>query len=216
MLKTSLNTAFKTFVLLFILQGTLMGIEEPKYTVIQKNETFEVREYASYLVAQTKVTGNFDEIGGKAFKILFKYISGENQAQSKIKMTAPVLQEKEKKEEGQKIQMTAPVMQEIDVNNAQSATISFVMPQDFTLATLPMPLDKRISIKEVLAKTIAVREYSGGWGEDNYKENEAILLKALEKEKIKTIGAISFARYNSPFSLWFLRRNEIMIEVEKR
>ncbi len=204
----------RIFIILLALKGTLMAIEEPKYTVIQKNDTFEIREYAPYVVAQTEVTGTFDEMGGKAFKILFKYISGENQKRSKIKMTAPVIQESSRKE-GQKIQMTAPVIQEVNTNNSKSATYSFVMPQSFTLDTLPLPLDRRIKLKEVPAKTVAVREYSGSWGEEKYKQNEALLLKALKDGNIKTIGKPSFARYNSPFALWFMRRNEIMIEVRK-
>lgn len=204
----------RIFILLLALKGTLMAIEEPKYTVIQKNDTFEIRQYAPYVVAQTEVTGTFDEMGGKAFRILVKYISGENQQRSKIKMTAPVIQEPSKQER-QKIQMTSPVIQEMDESNPQSATFSFVMPQNFTLESLPLPLDKRITLKEIPAKTIAVREYSGGWGEEKYKKNETILLKALADANIKTIGKPSFARYNSPFALWFMRRNEIMIEVRK-
>ena len=125
----------RILLLLLALKGTLMAIEEPKYTVIQKNDAFEIRQYAPYVVAQTEVTGNFDEMGGKAFRILVKYISGENQQQSKIKMTAPVIQEPSK-QEGQKIQMTAPVIQEMDESRPQSATFSFVMPQNFTLETL--------------------------------------------------------------------------------
>ncbi len=200
--------------LLFILKGTLMAIEEPKYTVIQKNDTFEIREYAPYVVAQTQVSGTFDETGGKAFRILFKYISGENKQRSNIEMTAPVIQENTQ-DEGQKIQMTAPVIQEIDTANTQSTVYSFVMPEEFTLATLPQPLDERITLKEIPAKTVAVRVFSGFWGEKNYKENKSILLNALGKANIQTIGKASFARYNSPFSLWFMRRNEIMIEVSK-
>ena len=191
-----------------------MAIEEPKYAVIQKNDTFELRTYTSYVVAQTEVTGDYDDMGGKAFRILFKYISGDNQQRSNIEMTAPVIQESTPKD-GQKIQMTAPVIQEIDTTNPQSAIYSFVMPDNFTLATLPLPLDKRITLKEVPAKTVAVRVFSGSWGEANFKENEIILLNALKKANIKTIGEPSFARYNSPFSLWFMRRNEIMIEVSK-
>lgn len=191
-----------------------MATEEPKYTLIQKYEAFEIREYAPYLVAQTKVTGEFDEMGGKAFRILFKYISGENQQKSSIKMTAPVIQESSK-QEGQNIAMRAPVIQETDKEDSQSTTFSFVMPQNFTLETLPLPLDERITLKEVPAKRVAVREYSGGWGEEKYKKNEATLLKALEDAGIKTIGKPIFARYNSPFTLWFMRRNEIMIEVQK-
>ena len=191
-----------------------MAIEEPKYIVIQKNDTFEIREYAPYLVAQTEVTGTFDEMGGKAFRILFKYISGENQQRRNIEMTAPVIQENTQ-QEGQKIQMTAPVIQEIDTSNPQSTIYSFVMPQEFTLAKLPLPLDKHINLKEIPAKTVAVLEYSGSWGEEKYKKNEALLLKALDDAGIKTIGKPNFARYNSPFSLWFMRRNEVMIEVQR-
>lgn len=204
----------KILICMLIVKGTLMAIEEPQYTVIEKNDTFEIREYAPFLVAQTEVTGTFDDMGGKAFKILFKYISGENQKRSKISMTAPVIQESSQKE-GQKIEMTAPVIQEVDTNNPKTATISFVMPQNFTLDTLPIPLDSRVKLKEIPAKRVAVLEYSGGWGEEKYNKNEAILLKALNDTGIKTFGKTSFARYNSPFALWFMRRNEIMIEVRK-
>ncbi len=204
----------RILILLLALKGTLMAIEEPKYTLIEKNDTFELRAYTPYLVAQTEVTGTFDDMGSKAFRILFKYISGENQQRSNIEMTAPVIQENTE-QDGQKIQMTAPVIQEIDRANLQSTVYSFVMPEKFTLATLPLPLDKRITLKEIPAKTVAVRVFSGGWGEENYKNNEAILLNALHKANIKTIGKPNFARYNSPFSLWFMRRNEIMIEVSK-
>jgi len=199
---------------MLIVKGTLMAIEEPQYTVIEKNDTFEIREYAPYLVAQTEVTGTFEDMGGKAFKILFKYISGENQKRSKIKMTAPVLQENAEKG-GQKIKMTAPVIQEVNKSEPQKAKYSFVMPEKFTLDTLPLPLDQRIKLKEIPAKTVAVLEYSGGWGEDRYTQKETILLNALHNAGIRTIGKPYFARYNSPFALWFMRRNEIMIEVKQ-
>ena len=204
----------RIFFLLIILKGTLMAIEEPKYTIIEKHDTFEIRKYAPYLVAQTEVTGTFDEMGGKAFRILVKYISGENQQRSKIKMTAPVIQQSSEGS-GQKIKMTAPVIQEVDTNSPKQAIFSFVMPQKFTLDTLPIPLDKRITLKEIPSKTVAVRLYTGSWGEEKYKENEAILLKALDDAGIKTVGKPSFARYNSPFALWFMRRNEIMIEIQR-
>jgi len=196
------------------LKGVLMATEEPKYVLIKKYEAFEIREYAPYLVAQTEVSGSFDEMGGKAFRILVKYISGENQQQSSIEMTAPVIQESST-QKGQKIPMTAPVIQENGTGDSQSAIFSFVMPQNFTLDTLPLPLDKRITLKKIPARTVAVLEYSGGWGEKKYKNNEELLLKALHDADIKTIGAPSFARYNSPFAFWFMRRNEIMIEVQK-
>ena len=191
-----------------------MAIEEPKYTLMEKYEAFEIRKYSPYLVAQTEVSGTFDERGGKAFRILIKYISGENQQQSNIKMTVPVIQESSD-EEGQKISMTAPVIQEKGKEDSNSAIISFVMPESFTLDTLPSPSDNRITLREIPAKIVAVLQYSGGWSEERYKEHEAILIKALQNANIKIIGEPSFARYNSPFALWFMRRNEIMIEVQK-
>ena len=202
------------FIIFLTLKGVLMAIEEPKYTLMEKYEAFEIRKYSPYLVAQTEVSGTFDERGGKAFRILIKYISGENQQQSNIKMTAPVIQESSDKE-GQKISMTAPVIQEKGKEDSNSAIISFVMPESFTLDTLPSPSDNRITLREIPAKTVAVLQYSGGWSEERYKEHEAILIKALQDANIKIIGEPSFARYNSPFALWFMRRNEIMIEVQR-
>ncbi len=199
--------------LLFILKGIVMAIEEPNYKIIEKNDAFEIREYESYIIAQMQVIGNFDEVGEQAFPILFKYISGENRKGEKIEMTAPVIQENTK-QKGEKIEMTAPVIQEMDTKNSQKKFFSFVMPIKYTLATIPRPLDARISIKEIPAKKIAVRIFSGFWNEENYTENQDILLEELYKANIKTIGTVKLARYNSPFSIWFMRRNEIMIEMQ--
>lgn len=204
----------RIMLLFILLKGTLMAIEEPSYIVVQTNDTYEIRKYDSYLVAQTKVSGTFDEMGKKAFKILFKYISGQNKKREKIAMTAPVIQENTQAK-GEKIAMTAPVIQEVDKEDTQSATYSFVMPENFTMQTLPLPLDDRIKLVEIPEKIVAVRKYSGSWSEEKYRKNEAILFKALKDAGIQTIGNPTFARYNSPFSLWFLRRNEIMIEVKQ-
>lgn len=190
-----------------------MAIEEPAYQVIQKNEIYEVRTYAPFIVAQTEVSGSFDAAGSKAFRILFNYISGENQQKENIQMTAPVIQQNSTAN-GIKIDMTAPVIQEMDESRTKVSIYSFVMPESFTLATLPEPLDKRVTLKQIPPRTVAVLKYSGSWSELRYKEKESILLKALNDDSIKIIGKPEFARYNSPFSLWFLRRNEILIEIE--
>ena len=190
-----------------------MAIEEPAYQVIQKNEIYEVRTYAPFIVAQTEVSGSFDTAGRKAFRILFNYISGENQQKENIQMTAPVIQQNGTAN-GIKIDMTAPVIQDMGESRTEVSIYSFVMPESFTLATLPEPLDKRVTLKQIPTRTVAVLQYSGSWSELRYKEKESILLKALNDDGIKIIGKPEFARYNSPFSLWFLRRNEILIEIE--
>ncbi|NLC28690.1 MAG: heme-binding protein, partial [Campylobacteraceae bacterium] len=147
-----------------------MAIDEPNYRVIQTNDLFEVRVYEPYVVAQTTVGGNFDDNGGMAFRKLFKYISGNNQLNTTIPMTAPVIQES-REQKGEKIPMTAPVIQESDAANPNSSVYSFVMPLNSTLDTLPIPLDESISLKEIPAKKVAVRAFSGFWSERNYKEN---------------------------------------------
>ncbi len=195
---------------LLIVTNSLMAIEEPPYKILEKSENIEIREYSSYLVAETVVSGDFEEAGNKAFSRLAGYIGGENTQQESIEMTAPVNQEK-LEAEGQKIEMTAPVNQEA-VDSGQYR-IAFVMPGKFTLATLPKPKDERIQLREVKAKKVAVIRYSGTWSKDNYKENESELYAFLKEKGHQITSDPVWSRYDPPFMPWFMRRNEIMIEI---
>ena len=87
------------------------------------------------------------------------------------------------------------------------------MPSGYDLDSLPVPLDPRVVLREEPARLMAVRSYSGRWTEANYRENESLLLAAVEKAGLKPVAAPVYARYNSPFSLPFIRRNEAMVEV---
>lgn len=185
--------------------GVTMAIEEPKYTVDSKNQNYEIRTYNSTLVAETTVDAKFDEAGNRAFRILADYIFGNNTTQTKIEMTAPVSQAK-----SEKIEMTAPVnLTEGD----KGFLVQFTMPAKFDMQNIPKPNDDRVKIREVPGRKVAVFSYSGSWSEDRYKSKLSEFKSALEKDNIKTVGAPIFARYNSPFQLWFLRRNEIWLEV---
>jgi hypothetical protein len=191
-----------------------MAIEEPEYEVVQTFPDFELRRYPSYAVAETEVSGPFDEAGNQAFRILADYIFGNNQASTKIEMTAPVSQ---RPATGERIEMTAPVVQRPEPGSAgETFVVGFVMPSRFTLDTLPKPLDKRVRLREEPGKLMGVRRYSGRWTESAYRENEARLLDAVEAAGLKPVGEPVYARYNSPFSLWFMRRNEVMVELEPR
>jgi len=192
--------------------STIMAIEKPKYKIIKKYDKIEIREYSPYLIAETEIDANFEEASNIAFRRLFKYISGENSSQSKIKMTAPVNQEKSEKE-GEKITMTSPVSQ-VEKEDGKFL-ISFVVPSKFTMNTVPQPLDKRVVIRQVPAKIIAAIKYSGNWSEEKYKIYETLLIEQLQKHNIVIIGNVNFARYNPPFMPSFLRRNEILIEVAR-
>ncbi len=187
-----------------------MAIEEPAYRVVKEYESFELRRYAAYLTAATEVEGEFDAAGNVGFRVLFDYISGNNSRAESIAMTAPV----EQRAKGEKIAMTAPVSQSRGAGSADTHVVSFVMPKDYTLETVPQPRDPRVRIQQVPSRLVAVRRYSGRWSVANYRENEANLLEAVDKAGLRTVGVPLYARYNSPFKPWFLRRNEVMIEVQ--
>jgi effector-binding domain-containing protein len=193
------------FVNLFFLVN-LMAIETPKYTVIKEVNSFQIREYTEYVTAEVEVEGSFDEVGKKAFRQLFDYISGNNSNKQKVEMTAPV----EQKSQGEKISMTAPVEQK---GRDGKYILSFVLPQTLTLETAPIPNDPKVILKNNPVRRLASITYSGFWSESNYLENHARLMGWVAVQKLKIKGEPIYARYNSPFSLWFLRRNEILVEV---
>lgn len=181
--------------------------ERPSYTVIEQGGNFELREYDAYIVAATDVEGNFDNVGNEGFRRLFKYISGENWKNESISMTAPVSQEVI----SEKIPMTAPVNQEKTGDKWQ---VTFMLPSKYTMEVVPEPVDKRIIIKEVPSRLIAAIRYSGRWSRKRYLEHESELKMIISKKGLKISAEPIFARYNPPFTPWFLRRNEVLIPVE--
>ena len=119
---------------LLMLTGVIdaMAIEEAPYKVVKTAGIFELRDYAPHILAETVVDGSLEDAGNKAFRRLFRYISGENRSRDTITMTAPVSQQPE----GEKITMTAPVGQQAV---AGKWAVSFMMPASYTLETLPVP-----------------------------------------------------------------------------
>jgi hypothetical protein len=204
---------FIAFILVFAF-GAAFAYEQPKYELVKKYDSFELRRYAPYIVAETVVSGEFDDAGNKAFRILFKYISGDNLKKIEIPMTAPVNQSP-LTESGEKIEMTAPVEQTPHGKNADTYVFSFIMPSKSSMETLPIPADPRVKLRQVKSRLLAALTYSGTWSEKRYRQQEAALLDAVKNAGLITVGEPIFARYNSPFTLWFLRKNEVLIEVEQ-
>ena len=207
--RSSQFIAFFIFIFLLLIPGyeTAMAIEEASYKVIEKDGDFELRQYVPQIVAETIVEGDFDKVGNEGFSRLFGYISGNNTKKQSISMTAPVSQEAG----SEKIPMTAPVNQE-QVGNKWH--ISFLMPSNYTLETLPEPTDKRIVLKQIPSRNVAAITYSGTWSRSRYEEHKAILVEIMRNRKLKPVGEYIFARYNPPFMPWFLRRNEVLVNVE--
>ena len=187
--------------------GRKVGLEKAKYAVIEKKGSIEIRQYQSYIVAETLVDSDFDNAGNIAFRRLFNYISGKNIKKEPIAMTAPVNQQAT----SEKIAMTAPVSQQ---KSADKFIVSFVMPSKYTLETLPQPLDSNIVLRQVPAEKIAAIRYSGTWSQKKYNEHKAELEQFIKDKGLKATGVDIFARYDPPFQLWFLRRNEVWIPVE--
>ena len=205
------KSMIKTITGVLLLSAFLSATEEPKYKVIKEFEDFEIRQYDSYLVAETIVSADFEDAGNSAFSQLFGFISGENYEEESIEMTSPVIQ-KDLEKKGTKIEMTAPVRQE--VSDSGQYIISFVMPERFQLSTIPKPKNESVKIREIPAKKMAVIRYSGTWSIENYEEHKAELFEFLNAEKIKAKGKPVWARYDAPYVPWLFRRNEIMIEIE--
>jgi hypothetical protein len=185
-----------------------MAIEEPAYDVLLETKHYEVRRYAAYIVAEVDVDDDFKRAGNSAFRVLAGYIFGDNEPQQKMQMTAPV-----ESSEGVRMNMTAPVTSQ-STDARGSFTYAFVMESKYTMETLPKPNNPDIRLVQRPARVMAVHRYSGGWSEKRYQEHETILLEALTTDRVETVGAPVFARYNAPFTPWFLRRNEIMIEID--
>lgn len=195
---------------LLIFGGNAMGYEEPGYEVVGQTGAVEYRSYKSYLIAETVVAGgaDFDSAGDEGFRRLFSYISGRNSSQSKISMTTPVSQEAQ----SEKISMTAPVQQS---GSPTGWRIAFMLPGKYTLDSAPVPDDTRIQLVAVPARLVAVLRYSGRWTERNYLVRLDELSQALTAVDVRTVGEPWLARYNAPFSLPFLRRNEVLVEVDR-
>ena len=184
-----------------------VGIEKAKYEVIDKEGKFEVRQYKPQIVAETVVDADFDEAGNMAFRRLFNYISGENRKKESIAMTAPVNQ----KSSSEKIAMTAPVNQQQSEGNY---IVSFLMPSKYTMETLPEPLNSSVRLRQVPARKVAAIRYSGSWSRKRYEQKKIFLEEFIRNKGLRIIGQDIFARYDPPFQIWFLRRNEVLFEVD--
>ena len=182
-----------------------MAIESPKYEVLKRYDDFEVRQYPAFLVAEVEVSGDRGEAGNAAFRLLGGYIFGGNTSASKIEMTSPVTQ-------AEKIEMTSPVTQ---TQSDGKWKVQFSMPSKWTLETLPTPNDNRVTLREEPGRVVAVVKYSGTWSEKNYQEHLEVLQKGLAREGLSAVGEPTWARYNPPFMPWFLRTNEIHLQLPK-
>ena len=182
----------------------LADYEEPNYSVLSQTDVYELRRYEPHIVAEVTVTGSFRRSGNEAFRLLAGYIFGKNQTSEKMSMTVPVKTHPAN---------AAALPSAMSAKGQGQYTYAFVMERAYTLDTLPKPNNPRVQFRQVPEQLVAVRRYSGGWSKKKYAKEEITLVTTLKKEGFQTVGQSWLARYNGPLTPWFLRRNEVMIEV---
>lgn len=191
-----------------------MAIEEPTYRVIETTEPFELRVYDPKIIAEVEVAGTLKQASNAGFKLIADYIFGNNTSQTgsneRISMTAPVTMSSEQStDQSEKIKMTAPVSVS---RSGLKWKMHFVMPSKYTLATLPKPNNSAVTIRQVDGAKYAVNRFSGLAGKSKVEQKTTDLRKWLNTKNIKPIGKAELARYNPPWTLPFMRRNEVMIK----
>ena len=185
-------------------------VEEARYDLLADDDNYELRLYKPMVIAETYIEGDFDKAGDQAFRKLFGYISGDNLSSSEIAMTAPVIASASQSDRGKKIDMTAPVLQE---RKEQGWRYMFVLPADYSIQTAPEPSHEDVKLSRQPQKRVAVIRYSGSWDEYAIDEKTIQLKQWIAANGLTPASEPRWAGYNPPWTLPFLRRNEVMIDV---
>jgi effector-binding domain-containing protein len=184
----------------------LIMTETPKYSIIQKHNEIEIRQYPATIQAEVVVDEKqYQSAIEKGFNVLAGYIFGNNVSKQKIEMTTPVQASR-----SEKIAMTTPVT----VTGESSFTVAFIMPSAYTLETLPQPKDSRVHFKQLPARTLAAIRFSGYFRQELIQKNKQRLGDWLHEQGSETEGDFIVAGYNPPWVPGFLARNEVMIQVK--
>jgi len=185
-------------------------VEEARYELVHKDNQFEIREYATLVIAQTRVSADYEKAGNQAFRKLFRYISGENETRTEISMTAPVIADEQAANKGENIAMTAPVTSEQDGDQWR---YSFVLPDQYTIDSAPRPLNPEVTLVEVPSKQVASVQYSGRASPKARRAYTESLSTWIEAQGLKMLSKPRWAGYNPPFTIPWFRRNEVLIDV---
>ena len=201
--------------------GPLMSrVEQPDYRVAAADGAIEVRDYGAMIAAEAEVRGDRADAIQEGFRLIAAYIFGTNRPRARIAMTAPVEQQAAPPS-GQKIAMTAPVIQQASGQGAGSPaangpwTVRFIMPREWTLETLPTPTDERVQLVPMPARRMVVIRFAGAADDALIAARTAELARYAREQGLPVIGAPVLAFYNPPWTLPFMRRNEIMFEVAR-
>jgi hypothetical protein len=190
--------------------------EQQPYELVRRYPHFELRRYPAHVVAEVQVNATFNRAGNAAFRRLFNYISGNNTAQQKLAMTAPVIQMEQEPGPSQKLAMTAPVLQSGPLpgdGTSSECVVAFVLPAGMTAEAAPVPTDPEVRIRAVPGSLAAAVRFSGSGSEAAFARHNEGLQAALRLVDLTPVGLPRFARFDPPFKPWFLRHNEVLQDV---
>ena len=165
--------------------------QQQPYDVVRVEDGFELRRYPQHVVAEVTVPGSFESAGSAAFRSLVSYIGGRNESNTGLAMTAPVIQEP----------------------NAGTHVVSFVLPEDVVAGAAPVPTDPSVRVRDVPEAFAAVARFSGRWSESSYNERVLKLSESIRAAGLVIVGPARYARFDPPWTPWFMRRNEVVIPV---
>jgi hypothetical protein len=204
-----MQTWFQTAITLslFLIGAPIaMATEEPSYRVITQSEPFEIREYPPLIVAQVEVPGDLSEASSAGFRLIANYIFGNN-----ISVRDGGLTTAEPAPE--KIAMTVPVIAE-GKGDQKTWLIQFVMPKQYTMDTLPKPNNSQVKLVPIGPQKLAVIRFTGFVSDDKVQEKTAELMAWIKSRNMLPLGNPRLARYNPPWSIPWMRRNEILIPIQ--
>jgi hypothetical protein len=188
----------------------IQELEEPGFRTKMKEGNFEVREYDSYLVAEVFMEGeDFDEVSGDGFRILADYIFGNNLSRSSSVQMAGKAESA-----SENIAMTAPVQMD-QGEKLNQWRMAFSVPSKWKLETVPVPNDERVRLREIPPERMAVLQFSGRMGAEDLKEREQELRQWAANQGMVVTGSLRTARYDPPWTIPFLRKNEVQINVQE-
>lgn len=175
--------------------------ETVPYTVVARLDDVELRRYPESVVVETAT-----DLRSAAFRRLFEYITGENAGATEIEMTAPV----ELSANGATISMTAPV----EIGGEDGSRMRFYLPAGYDIESAPRPTEGSVELLEIPERTVAVRRFSWRPTEARIDSETEALLDKLDAANVPLAGEPFFMGYDAPWTLPFLRRNEVAVEVE--
>ena len=194
-------------VAILFVSSASFAAEQPVYKVVQKADSYEVRAYEPFVVVEVVLSGPEDETIERGFSLLAGYVYGQNAADKKFDLTAPVMQTP-------LLGVSQGSDPAILSEDRSEWLVQLMLPKAYPLSELPEPLDPRVKLKQLQSRKFAVIRYSGSWLKSNYDEHLDILKQAISQAGLVAQGQPVFARYDPVYTLWHFRTNEMWVKVQ--